>query len=293
MRPMSRFASSKRRSDPAPSRWAWRVERLLLTPAFMLFLRAGVPIVACLAAATWWLSDAARRDALVEAVVEIKTSFETRPEFMVHLMAINGATDALAKDIRTELNLQLPDSSFDLDLEDIKRRVTDLAPVKSASVRIKPGGVLEVEVERRVPVAVWRTRKGLTLVDETGTRIRDLERRTARSDLPLIAGPGADATVAEALQLHRAAAPLGARLRGLVRIGQRRWDVVLDRDQRILLPEDGAVEALERVIALDEAQDILSRDIARVDLRLGARPTVQMSANATEVWWQMRQEAGQ
>ena len=60
---------------------------------------------------------------------------------------------------------------------------------------------------------------------------------------------------------------LAERLRGLVRMGERRWDLVLDRDQRILLPEDGAVEALERVIALDEAQDILSRDILQVDLR--------------------------
>jgi cell division protein FtsQ len=76
-------------------------------------------------------------------------------------------------------------------------------------------------------------------------------------------------------------------------MGERRWDLVLDRNQRILLPEQGAVEALERVIALDGPQDILSRDIKRVDLRLGARPTVQMSAYATRMWWEIRQVSGQ
>jgi hypothetical protein len=57
------------------------------------------------------------------------------------------------------------------------------------------------------------------------------------------------------------------RLRGLVRIGERRWDVVLDRDQRILLPADRRRGALERVIALDEAHELLARDIAVVDMR--------------------------
>jgi cell division protein FtsQ len=123
--------------------------------------------------------------------------------------------------------------------------------------------------------------------------VNDLTLRMDRPDLPLIVGKGAGGHIAEALDLHRAAAPLGSRLRGLVRIGERRWDVVLDRDQRILLPEEGAVPALERVIALDGAEDILSRDIKRIDLRLGARPTVQMSVEATKAWLEIRQVSGQ
>jgi len=88
---------------------------------------------------------------------------------------------------------------------------------------------------------------------------------------------------------------LGARLRGIVRMGARRWDVVLDRDQRILLPEDGALRALEQVIALENAPDVqvLSRDVARVDMRLPDRPTVRMNQEAIQEWWLIRQQAGQ
>jgi hypothetical protein len=46
--------------------------------------------------------------------------------------------------------------------------------------------------------------------------------------------------VPEALALVAAARPAVPRLRGLVRMGERRWDLVLDRDQRILLPETRA-----------------------------------------------------
>ena len=212
---------------------------------------------------------------------------------MVRLMAIDGAGDALAEDIREVVPLNFPLSSFDLNLEQIRETVTALDPVKSAAVRIRPGGVLQIEVEPRTPVVIWRTAEGLALFDRTGAFVERIANRMNRADLPLIAGEGAPEHVNEALRLYRAAGPLGDRLRGLVRMGERRWDVVLDRQQRILLPEEAPVQALERVIALDSAEDILSRDIRRVDLRLGARPTVQMTQKATETWWNIRQDSGQ
>ncbi|MEM9638542.1 MAG: cell division protein FtsQ/DivIB [Pseudomonadota bacterium] len=279
--------------DPAPSRWAWRMQRLMLTPAFLLMLRAGVPMALTFGAATWWLSEDANREMIRNTVAEARASFETRPEFMVQLMAIDGGDDDLAQDIREVVPLNFPISSFDLDLTQIRNTIAELAPVKTVGVRIRPGGVLQVDVTPRTPVAIWRSRDGLTLVDITGAHLGGLDKRMDRPDLLVIAGEGAEGNVKEALNLYRAAAPLGGRLRGIVRMGERRWDVVLDRGQRILLPEEGAVEALERVIALDAAQDVLARDVVRVDMRLGARPTVQMSEQAATLWWEIKKVSGQ
>ena len=78
-----------------------------------------------------------------------------------------------------------------------------------------------------------------------------------------------------------AAGPVRPRLRGLTRVGNRRWDLVLDRDQRILLPESDPIPALEQVLALDRAQDILARDIVHVDMRNPVRPTILLAAPAT------------
>ncbi|WP_299782749.1 cell division protein FtsQ/DivIB [uncultured Roseobacter sp.] len=279
--------------DPAPSRWAWRMQRLMLTPAFLLMLRAGVPMALTFGAATWWLSEDANRQMIRDTVAEARASFETRPEFMVQLMAIDGGDDALAQDIREIVPLDFPISSFDLDLTDIRNTIAGLAPVKTVGVRIRPGGVLQVDVTPRTPVAIWRSREGLTLIDITGAHLGKLDKRMDRPDLLVIAGEGAEGDVKEALNLYRAAAPLGVRLRGIVRMGARRWDVVLDRGQRILLPEQGAVEALERVIALDAAEDVLGRDVVRVDMRLGTRPTVQMSEQAATLWWEIKKVSGQ
>lgn len=284
---------SPRVCDPAPSRWSWRLQRLMLTPTFLLFLRAGVPMALTFGLASWWLSDEANRRMIADTVVEARAAFETRPEFMVQLMAIDGASEALAADIREVVPLNLPTSQFDLNLETIRAAISELAPVQSVAVRIRPGGVLQIDVVPRRAVAIWRRPDGLFLVDGEGIDLGQIVNRNVRQDLPLIAGEGAAGHVPEALTLYGAAEPLGARLRGLVWMGGRRWDVVLDRQQRILLPEIDPVQALERVIALDSAEDILSRDIRRVDLRLGARPTVQMSKQATDAWWDIRQVSGQ
>lgn len=277
------------RPDPAPSRLAYRLQRWMLTPGIRLALRAGIPFALVFAATSAWLSDEARRDALLLELAAVRASIEQRPEFMVDLMAIDGAGASLDSDIREVAGLDFPVSSFDLDIDALRDVITGLDPVRTASVRIRPGGILQVDVIERQPVVVWRGREGLSLLDETGTHIDLLAARALRADLPLIAGEGADGHVPEARALIAAAAPLGKRLRGLVRVGQRRWDVALDRGQRILLPTENPVRALERVIALDGAQDMLERDVAVVDLRLSARPTLRMKTPAVQEWWRIRE----
>lgn len=283
-----RLSGRRARPDPAPSRWAWRYERWMLTPGIRLAMRAGIPFLLTFGAATWWLSVEENRVRISDAVAEARTAIAQRPEFMVTVMAVEGAGDKVAAEIRDILPIELPASSFDIDLEHLRKTIAALDPVRAVTVRIRPGGVLEVGVIERMPVAVWRTYDKVTLLDETGAHVDEIPTRLARPDLPLIAGEGADRAVAEALTLARAAAPLGDRLRGLVRMGERRWDVVLDRGQRVLLPEYGALQALERVIALEKAQDLLSRDVARVDMRLRQRPTVRMNPPATQEWWRIR-----
>lgn len=276
------------KADPAPSRWSWRIERWLMTPGIRLMLRAGLPLALMIGAGAWYLSDETRRVEIADMVAEARTSIEQRPEFRVNLMSVTGASDDVAAEIRDIMPVEFPISSFDLDLDAIRAAIAALDPVKDVSIRIRPGGVLEAHVTERVPVAVWRSYDRVTLVDNEGAHVAEVRSRLIRPDLPLIAGDGANTRVPEALTLIRAAQPLGERLRGLVRIGERRWDLVLDRDQRILLPERGARQALDRVLALDKAQEILARDIARVDMRLLARPTIQMNPDATSEWWRIR-----
>lgn len=278
--------------DPAPSRWAYRLHRLWLTPVFRKFVRVGVPFTLALIGGTIFFSNETRRDAILTTIADLRAEIHSRPEFMVQLMAVDGASGGVNEDIREIVPVDFPISSFDLDLETIRRNIVGLAAVKDASVRIRNGGVLQIDVTERQPVVLWRTRDGLDLVDAEGVSLDPvMGGRAVWADLPVIAGEGAETRIGEALRLFAAARPLNDRLRGLVRMGERRWDVVLDRGQRILLPEREPVQALERVIALSAAQDMLARDLVAVDMRLKRRPTIRMNEEAVENWWKIREIA--
>ena len=294
MQPLNRRPQTTK-LDPSPSRWSWRMQRLMLTPVFRFGLRIGVPFVLTFGIGIAYLSNPERQAAITDAIADARAGIQERPEFMVNLIAIDGVGTDLSEDIRVNLPMDFPISSFDLDLEKMRETVMALAPVAEASLRIRPGGVLQIDVTSRVPVAVWRSHTALVLVDANGAHVSHIAFRSDRPELPLIAGEGANEHVGEAMELIRTAQPLGERLRGVVRMGARRWDLVLDRDQRILLPTTGAVAALEHVIALEGAQDVLSRDVARVDMRLNGRPTIKMNNDATQELWRIRQlpESGQ
>jgi cell division protein FtsQ len=181
------------RRDPAPTIWAYRMQRVMLTPYLRALLRVGLPSLAVLAAAAIYLSDEARRDGMARIFTDLREKFEQRPEFMVTLASVEGCSIELAEAVRDKLALRLPQSSFDLDLEAARLRIEGLDAVKSADLRVRSGGILEVIVTEREPVAIWRTDDGLTLVDDTGHRVASLLARSDRPDLPLIAGLGADA----------------------------------------------------------------------------------------------------
>lgn len=268
------------RRDPAPSRLGYKLHRLWLTPGFRRLVRVGLPLALVLGLAAGWVFDPGNRDWVAERYLAIKTDLQNRPEFMISAVRIDGASPAVDRAIRGLVPAGLPVSSFRLDLPALHAAIATLDAVDTVDLRVRAGGVLAVSVVERVPAAIWQSPAGLQLLDATGHRVATLLDRSARPDLPLLAGEGAEDHVDEALSVLAAARPVMMRVRGLVRMGERRWDIVLDRGQRILLPETGAVEATQRLLALDKAEDLLSRDITIVDLRSDERPVVRLEGSA-------------
>ena len=275
-------------NDPAPSLLAYRLERLLLSPLIRAFLRRGLPVFAVVMIVGIVVADERRRNAFSDMVAQIRTELANRPEFRVGALRIDGASDPLARRIRETLPLHFPVSSFDLDLDALRETVLALDPVAEAQLQIAADGVLRLSLVERRPAVIWRGPEGLRLYDAEGHVAGRIAHRGERPDLPLIAGAGAETRIAEALRILAVLAPLNARLRGLTRVGERRWDVILDRGQRIMLPEAAPVAALEQVMALDQAQDILDRDIAVIDMRLPRRPTLRLAEGARAALDQVR-----
>ncbi len=276
--------------DPAPSRTAYRMQRLWLIPTVRRALRVGLPTFLIIYLVAAYVLAPARQQALTDKLTEIRQSIEKRPEFTVNKMVIEGASPTLSIAIQAAVPLQFPVTAFDLDLEGMRNTIANIGAVKSVDIKVGNGGVLDVSIREREPVIVWRGPDGVKMLDETGHVVASLLARGERGDLPLITGKGANLATKEALTLIKAAAPIRNSLRGLVRVGERRWDLVLDRGQRILLPVSNPERALERVIVLNSAQEMLARDIVIVDMRIEKRPTLRVASTALEALQRIKQE---
>ncbi|TJZ91645.1 cell division protein FtsQ [Paracoccus gahaiensis] len=251
-----------------------------LKPLYRRVLRVGVPAFLLALVGGLWLADEDRRAMLTDNVTSVVTKVQSRDEFQVRVMTIEGASPVVDRALRAMLPVDLPASSFDIDLAALRLQVMQLDAIETIDLRVKPGGVLSAVVKERDPAILWRHARGIDMLDAGGHRVASVTSREVRPELPMISGEGADLATVEALALFDAAGPILPRVRGLVRRGERRWDLVLDHGQRILLPETGAVIALEAAIALDRAEDMLGRDIVTVDLRDPQRPVLRLGIDA-------------
>jgi cell division protein FtsQ len=277
---LSRGGGTGRRSDPSPPLWRYRLDRLRRRASVQFALRRLSAPLLLVAVGAWLWNQQAVWVWGDRQIAELRQTIAARPEFAVTGLAISGGGPRLRTLAHEEISLKGPVSSLELDLDALRKRIEALPGIASARLTIGPDGILRAALTERIPVALWRWEGQLHLVDREGVVIGPIAARADRPALPLIIGAGADRAVPEALALQARAAPLHHRLRALVRVGERRWTLALDRDQVIMLPAKDAEPALARVLALDAAEDLLAREVMVIDMRLPQRPTLRMTDRA-------------
>jgi cell division protein FtsQ len=141
-------------------------------------------------------------------------------------------------------------------------------------MRLLPS-TLQVVIEERVPFAVWQSQGKTYVVDAEGAVIAPAVRE-AYAGLPLVVGEGAGKNAADLFQTLEPFDGLRRELIAALRVGDRRWTLKLASGVDIMLPDDGATDALNTLIGLDRDRGLLSRHIAAVDLRLADRVSVRL-----------------
>ena len=270
-------------SGPGPSRIVYRLRRAWAKGWVRRTVRMAVPL-GLLGLVVWQGAQDQRLRAAISSEAEaLMASLSQRPEFAVRGIAVAGATPELELLVREAIVLPAEASSLNVDLGRVKTSVEAIGAVASADVVLDPQGTLRVHVRERIAELLWRDAGDrLWLVDREGVAIAVAVTRAGYPDLPLLLGEGGTAAAAEALDLYQTAPDIMRRLRAFVRVGERRWDLVLDRDLRILLPELAPAEALSHIAALHYGEEILDRDLVAIDMRQPARPTFRLSPAGIE-----------
>ncbi|EJF78644.1 Cell division protein FtsQ [Candidatus Bartonella washoeensis] len=201
--------------------------------------------------------------------------------FVVADVDMSGNKRVVKQDVLKILGLDVSPSIFSFDVDKARSLLEQQAWVQSANVqKIYPNRVRILVVERE-PYAIWQHDGMMDIVDNTGRIIVPFQGGIVQ-DLPLVVGQGAQSAAKMFIQELLAYPQLYDHVRAFVRVGDRRWDLVLDNGVRVMLPENGALERLASLIESGKVQDLFSRDILSVDLRLSDRITVSLSDEALE-----------
>lgn len=202
-----------------------------------------------------------------------------RVGFAIDEVRVVGNHETSEIDILDRLQLDGWTSLIGFDAEAARVRIADLPWVGMAAVRKVYPDVIEVRIEERKPYALWQHGREIAIVEESGAVITPF-RGGRHSALPLVIGLGAPERAAPFVNLVKSHPELSSRVRGYVRVAERRWDLRLENGVTVKLPEVGTEAALDDLVAMDTLSGLLSRDILTVDMRIADRLVVQLTPEA-------------
>jgi cell division protein FtsQ len=202
-----------------------------------------------------------------------------RTGFAVDQIKVVGNRETSEIDILDKLDLDGWTSLVGFNVETARERVATLPWVEGAAVRKIYPHTLEVRIEERQPFALWQQGSQLSVIERDGRVIVPYAGGN-QATLPLLVGPGAPEHAPDFLARVAHYPELANRVRGYVRVGDRRWDLRLDNGITVKLPEEAEDAALAQLVALDREQSLLSRDIAAVDMRIPDRLALELTPEA-------------
>ena len=274
--------SLKRNIDPAPSIISYRLMRLMLIPRLRLILTLGIPSLVIICGTLVLLLNINLHENIEALKKDLKHALVERPEFMIKVASVDGASDELAHEIREIMPLNFPVSYFDLDIKYLHKVLNDIPAVASAAIKVTVSGVLQIDISERIPAFIWRKDDVISVIDEKGEFIRLATSRLDYPELPLVIGEAANLSIADISSLMEDNQYFLDQVRAFVRVGERRWDLVLDNNLRIMLPQAEFLAAFDRLMLMSESGSLFSNQLSSIDMRLVERPTVRVGAASVD-----------
>ena len=264
--------------DPAPSIISYRLMRLMLLPRLRLIFTLGISSLVIICGTLVLLLNINLHENIEALKKDFKRALVERPEFMIKVASVDGASDELAHEIREIMPLDFPVSYFDLDIKYLHKVLNDIPAVASAAIKVTVSGVLQIDISERTPGFIWRKDNVISVIDEKGKFIRLATSRLDYPELPLVIGEAANLSVADISSLMEDNQYFLDQVRAFIRVGERRWDLVLDNNLRIMLPQTEFLAAFDRLMLMNHTGSLFSNQLSTIDMRLVERPTVRVGA---------------
>ena len=193
-----------------------------------------------------------------------------RMGFVVHDIYLEGRETVSLEAIRRTAQIERGDPLFAASPQEIKARLETIPAIKVAEIERMMPGAIHIHITERKPIALWQNDGQMHLIDDNGV-VMTAGDIAKWSNLLLVVGPDAPKHSSELLTILGKNPELFKQIKAAVRVGGRRWNIRFHNGVEVKLPEQNVAEAWNRLAEMQQAQNVLERDIVAIDLRLADR----------------------
>ncbi|MCX5615974.1 FtsQ-type POTRA domain-containing protein [Bombella sp. TMW 2.2559] len=194
-----------------------------------------------------------------------------------HLTDESEILEALGTDVNHSL--------FSFSVETARQRIDELTFVKYSTVERHLPDTINITIEEKNPIAIWQMDGHFVLINQKGDTVSRQE-LTARNSsvfrkLPLIVGMGANLEADAIISLLNQYPDINSHTLALIRIGQRRWNILMQNGTTLMLPEGAEAAALARLHSYQTNYQLLDRPLKTIDMRLSDRMVIHPAGSVS------------
>lgn len=194
--------------------------------------------------------------------------------FSINDIVVEGRHYADKNEVLTAMQAHRGMPILSVDRAAMLQRLEKMPWLAAVTIERRLPHTLYVRVHERQPLARWQYQNRVQVIDMEGKPLPPAAPRDF-AQLPLVVGEGAAENAIDLLASLASYPKIKQVLRAAVRVGSRRWDLILEPGVTAKLPEGQEAEGLKRLADLIEEQQILTRDVTGIDLRADDRWVVE------------------
>lgn len=220
-------------------------------------------------------------DEVVTAFNDTRNAAANAAGFRISSVVLNGRKQLTQDEILAIGGINGRSSLLFLDAAAVRDRLKANPWIADANVLKLYPDRLQIDVTERAALALWQESGKLAVIADDGAVLENyVTNRFVK--LPLVVGKGAETQARDFLALLDRYPQVRAVTKAAIYVGERRWNLRLNDNLDVRLPENDVGNALATLSKLDREDHLFSRDIVAIDMRLPDRLTVRLSEDSAK-----------
>lgn len=202
--------------------------------------------------------------------------------FSLENVVIAGQKNIPNSEIVKSLNADVGTPIFTIDLNNSLNELSQNGWVKNVILQRKLPDTIIVNLEEREPIALWQHKKQLFVIDRDGEIIKNSSPEKFRNFIYVV-GDDANVYATELIDSLSKHPGLAGKVIYAVRFGQRRWDLKLEENITVRMPQHDFAEAYDYLIRLYEEKRLFGAKLKNIDLRDSKKVYLEKEKSVEEI----------